>query len=595
MTVRMLVAYSMSSTHVQTTLDYLQSLKQHIGYEVDYVHITHDANVVVDFDKYDVVFHNYCSRLCFDGYVSQSYKNKLRAFKGVKILSVQDEYNRTNTLKEAIADLGFDIVLTCVPQDSVDLIYPRRDFPNTQFATVFTGYVPETFANSTAGSLPIGERPILIGYRGRDIGGFYGRLGFDKFEIGRRMKEICGARGLPTDIAMDEESRIYGEAWFDFIGNCRAMLGSESGSNVFDFDGSLEARFKAMTKSNGGRQPSYQEFAPFVAEREKEISMGQISPRVFECALMRTPMVLFRGRYSDAIAPDEHYISLEKDFSNVDQVLDQLKDVSGLEAMADRAYDHLVKSEKFGYRAFCQRVKGLIDAELTRKNWVRAEISEKRLSAVGHRTRDRILSEDATEMPGRLEELNAKLYCVALMNSLRSNRQTAETIFHACGQYIGAIRAHIVLLNEIGSVVPSVLNSLVLQSDPLTFERVSELCLTFEAEDVPRLKKFNERVKANEARFDERSRILEEAALLDMGIRRLGLFHQQLLELHLLLVKAVGRLKLERGGLRAAIFNIRALHALSKAPARAFASGLLRRFPETRNRINRLRRLSDPA
>jgi hypothetical protein len=409
------------------------------------------------------------------------------------------------------------------------------------------------------------------------------------------MKEICSARGLPTDIAMDEESRIYGEAWFDFIGNCRAMLGSESGSNVFDFDGSLEAKFKAMTKANGGRQPSYEEFAPFVAEREKEISMGQISPRVFECALMRTPMILFRGRYSDAILPDEHYISLEKDFSNVDQVLARLQDTSGLEAMAGRAYDHLVKSGKFGYRAFCQRVKGLIDAELARKSVARVEISEKRPQAIaGQTARDRILTENETETPGRLEELNAKLYCVGLMNSLRSNRQTVETLFRTCQRYVVSVRAHVDILEKMEAAAPSIVQKGA-SGDPLLCQRALESCAIFEAEDLPRLESFLRGAKNSDEARNERGRVLEETALFDAAIRNIAFLHQRLLELHVLIVGNARLVGAKEGPLTSARLNFSAVVALSRAPARAFASGMLRRFPKARAHLNRLRRIPDAA
>lgn len=365
---RALVAYSMSSTHVQTTLDYLVAFKRFSGFDTDFVHVTHNAAVDFDFDCYDVVFHSYCARLCFEGYVSDSYREKLKAFSGVKVLAVQDEYDRTDTLKAAIKDLGFDIVLTCVPQDSLDYVYPRSEFRDVTFITVFTGYVPETLMAELPAPKPLAERPIFIGYRGRDIGGRYGRLGFDKFEIGRRMKEICDERGIETNIAMDEASRIYGTAWFDFIGNCRAMLGSESGSNVFDFDGSIEVRFKQMTAANGGVAPGYAEFLPIVVDRDGEIEMGQISPRVFECAMMRTPMILFKGRYSDAIQPDQHYISLEKDFSNLDAVLERMKDLPTLEAMTQRAFDHLVGSGRFTYRTFYAAVAGAIEERFVQKS-----------------------------------------------------------------------------------------------------------------------------------------------------------------------------------------------------------------------------------
>ena len=73
---------------------------------------------------------------------------------------------------------------------------------------------------------------------------------------------------------------------------------------------------------------------------------------------MRTPMILFRGRYSGIIEPEAHYIPLEKDFSNVDQVLERLNDLPALEVMADHAYEHLVASGRFGYRCFAEMLAG---------------------------------------------------------------------------------------------------------------------------------------------------------------------------------------------------------------------------------------------
>src|SRR5262249_11637899 len=154
---------------------------------------------------------------------------------------------------------------------------------------------------------------------------------------------ICVARGLNVNIDWTEESRIYGADWFRFLGSCRATLGSESGSNVFDFDGGIERRYRAEA-GKLGRHPSYQEFLPFVKAKDAEMDIGQVSPRVFEAAALRTPMVLFEGRYSDVIRPNEHYIPLAKDFSNVDEVLKRLEDLDALQAMAERAHAHLVAS-----------------------------------------------------------------------------------------------------------------------------------------------------------------------------------------------------------------------------------------------------------
>ena len=418
---KMLVAYSMSSTHVQTTLDYLTAFKHYSGYETTYLHVTHDAQIDLDFGKvgFDVVVHNYCSRFCFDGYVPDTYRSALKRFHGLKVLAIQDEYDYTNKLKEAIKEHGFQIVLTCVPQDSLPFVYPRSEFPDVEFVTVFTGYVPEGFASAHRSRLNLGGRPIVVGYRGRDIGARYGRLGFEKFEIGRRMKEICDARGVPNDIAMTESSRIYGTAWFDFVGNCRAMLGSESGSNIFDFDGTVQSEHARMAKRLG-RPPSYAEFSTVVAECEKQIDMGQISPRVFECAVMRTPMVLFRGRYSDAIEAETHFIPLELDFSNAVAVLDRLQDIPALEAMAERAYEHLVASGRFGYRFFIEALVERFESRLAKLHGP-ASAEPQPLRTLDRR--QRILSECPTDLPQGMDDFRAKQI---LLNGINFTDQAAQ-------------------------------------------------------------------------------------------------------------------------------------------------------------------------
>jgi hypothetical protein len=359
---RLLVAYSNASNYVSTTAEYLESISRYSEFEVAYVHVTNDAELDFDLNAFDAVFHSYCARLPFDNHLSPDYVRKLKAFRGVKLLAVQDEYDRTGKLRRAMQDIGFHAVLTCVPPAMLEQIYPREMFPETEFIGVLTGYVPENPELRGQSTRRLRERPVVVGYRGRDIGGRYGRLAFEKLEIGRRMREICAERGIPHDIEWTDDKRLYGAVWYEFIGSCRANLGSESGSNVFDFDGAIEAKYAELLAARGGPAP-HEEFRVYTDPIETRYDMGQISPRVFEAAALRTPMILFTGRYSGLIEPDEHYIELKKDFSNIDSVLSRLDDLEALEAMADRAYDRLVVSGEFSYRQFVE----LIDRTILRK------------------------------------------------------------------------------------------------------------------------------------------------------------------------------------------------------------------------------------
>ncbi|HEV2547571.1 MAG TPA: hypothetical protein VGU20_09555 [Stellaceae bacterium] len=369
------MTYSNAANIVATTDEYLRSFQRFSRYQVSYLHVTHGAKIACDLAQFDAVLQSYCVRLSEPELISRDYLDRLRAYRGVKAAAVQDEYFRTGALRRELADIGFDIVFTCVPPAHIEQIYPRAIFSRTEFVTVLTGYVPDILAEQERPRRPLRDRPVVIGYRGRDIGSRYGRLAFEKYEIGRRMREICVARAVRHDIEVAEEKRIYGNHWYEFVESCRAMLGTESGSNIFDDDGTIEARYETMSRELG-RPVGYDEFRPYTEAQDRSIDMGQISPRIFEAAALKTPLILFTGRYSNAISPGDHYIELKKDFSNVDQVLNRLDDIDGLEEMAERAYAHLIGSGAFGYRQFVRQVENAIDRRRTEKGFRASAASE---------------------------------------------------------------------------------------------------------------------------------------------------------------------------------------------------------------------------
>lgn len=348
---KLVVAYSRNSTRVTTTYEYLTAFEKYWPGDVAYLHVANEAIPELGFRNYDVLLHNYCARLCFEGYVSEDYKKAVRNFKGLKILSVQDEYDHTDVLKAAIKDLGFDIVLTCVPRDQIHLVYPSYEFEGVEFLTVLTGYIDDSGPISSP-RVKLAGRPNVVGYRGRNIGVRYGQLGFDKYEVGRWVRAYCQERGIKHDIEMDNADRIYGSKWAEFIRSCRTMLGSESGSNVFDFKGSFERKFNGIDFES----PKASAVLGELALIEKKFDVGQISPRVFECAQNYTPMILYEGRYSDIIQPYQHYLPLKKDHSNIEEVFQAVERIDDLEDMATRAYEHLVASGQHSYRSFVEKV-----------------------------------------------------------------------------------------------------------------------------------------------------------------------------------------------------------------------------------------------
>jgi hypothetical protein len=354
-----LILYDHHGMPIKTIAHYLESFYRFSRHNVYYT--TSYAKCHFDLNYFDAVVLHYSVRICFPGPLSGSYAKALRAYQGLKVLFIQDEYEHVQAAQRTMLDVGVNVVFTCVPTESIAKVYPPQQFAGVKFVNVLTGYVPIEL-NQLKRFAPLRDRPILIGYRGRNLGYWYGDLGQEKVRIGARMREICNERGLATDIAWEEKDRIY-DGWFDFLGRCKATLGTESGANVFDFDGTLATAVQAEMR----RDPkiTYEEIRrKYLQGRDGAIVMNQISPKVFEAIACRTALVLFEGRYSGVLEAGKHFIALKKDFSNVDEVLAKLHDDAFLEALTERAYADIIGSGRYCYEAFVQFVDGVLE-----QNW----------------------------------------------------------------------------------------------------------------------------------------------------------------------------------------------------------------------------------
>jgi hypothetical protein len=71
-------------------------------------------------------------------------------------------------------------------------------------------------------------------------------------------------------------------------------------------------------------------------------------------------MVLFQGTYGGVVEPGRHYIPLEKDFSNIDEVVERVLDNAYLDELADHAYDDLIASGRYSLQAMVAQFDSLV-------------------------------------------------------------------------------------------------------------------------------------------------------------------------------------------------------------------------------------------
>ena len=214
------------------------------------------------------------------------------------------------------------------------------------------------------------ERKIDVGYRARKLPFYLGRGAQEKCFIGEEFKKRAQFLDLNIDVETDESKRIYGNAWYRFLANCKAVLGVEAGTSVVDIDDFLRPQYAKMCKGppeiSFPDDCSFETFHDaFLKPYENKIYYRTISPRHFEAAAFRVCQILFEGEYSGILKPMEHYIPLKKDFTNFDAVIKMFLDTHLRKQIVENAYRDLIASGKYSFKVFIEN----FDEELLKEGF----------------------------------------------------------------------------------------------------------------------------------------------------------------------------------------------------------------------------------
>lgn len=345
-------AFGKFSTHKVTPLSFIRQLPKRL-----------------DLNRFDVIVIHYTVAIGYmsEHYLDQAAKQRIRDFKGMKVVFIQDEYRAVNTVLATLEFLKADVLFTCVPEGEIEKVYSREVLPGVAKVNTLTGYVPNKLLSYRAPKTA--DRKIDVGYRTRKPPYWLGELGYEKWQISDQFQSLAQDSGLIFDLSYDESRRIYGERWTEFVASCKTMLGVESGASVFDFEGNLQRQVDEYVAEYP--QATFKEIQKkFLQPYEGLIRLNQISPRCFEAVALRTVLVLFEGEYSGILQPWRHFIPLKKDFSNLEQVLAKIKDDHFLQEMADRTYEEVANNPKYSYQAFVSHFDETISDAFMKSNRV---------------------------------------------------------------------------------------------------------------------------------------------------------------------------------------------------------------------------------
>ncbi len=360
-----LVIYPIYNTIAQTYWDHVESFGKFSKNQVDFYPTNTIIELPIDLNHYDCLILHY--GLCLYNQkttISNALMAKIANYKGLKIYFAQDEYTTPQYAVEKIKQLGIHHIFSCAnDEETFRKVYPADILPDLTFSTVFTGYAD---ANPDDSKLrPLEEREFDIVYRGNSLGYCYGSLGAEKFKIGMDFKEVSKKYGLKSDIDWRPNAKIFGEDWTKFLQSGRVMLCTESGSSLTHHDLDIYKKLRE-TLGISNTTNTWQEFSTQAKDYEKYLVndgnavISCVSQKVFEAIECGTVLVCNEGYYSGVIKPDEHYIPLRKDLSNIDDVAKKIKSLPYLNEIRERAYKDIIQSGKYTYQKFI----GMVDEKI---------------------------------------------------------------------------------------------------------------------------------------------------------------------------------------------------------------------------------------
>jgi hypothetical protein len=257
--------------------------------------------------------------------------------RGKIVFFVGNEYNLLDDKIGFLKSVKADFICSQLPVEAAQWLYE-------ECADSKVLLTPHALNPRVYFPIPDSARTIDIGF----IGDFYHYLTGDTERThlvqffqqhGRDHELTCGLR----------TKRLPRTEWAQFLRTCHGILGAESGTYYLDRTGQKIKAAKEYVRSHS--KATFPEvYEKFFKNSVNPISGKAISSRHFEPIGTKTCQILIEGHYNGILKPDEHYISVKKDLSNIEEVIRRFKDVSYRTDMVEKTYEFIIASHTYKHR-----------------------------------------------------------------------------------------------------------------------------------------------------------------------------------------------------------------------------------------------------
>ncbi len=288
-----------------------------------------------------------------------------KTYKGLKILLKQDEHFRTNEVNRFLKFADFDVLSTVAPAFAVSQLYESSVLEKIEVVPSLTGYVDKKLLGFEP--VPFSLRTKEVSYRGSLAPFYFGKVAYEKSQIGEAFLAATQHTELRTDISSRLEDRIGGDAWLRFLATSRATLGVESGASIVDFDGQVERETTDFLKKSPGANFDVV-FEKVLKKYEGNVRYLTISPRHLEAAATGTVQIMYEGDFGGHLQAHKHYFPLNRDFSNLRDCLDFLNSSDQVLQMSLQIRKDILFNDKYNFSHFVNLIAQAIERARIRRD-----------------------------------------------------------------------------------------------------------------------------------------------------------------------------------------------------------------------------------
>lgn len=280
----------------------------------------------------------------------------LKKTSATKIVFPQDDYWHSEIRDSFYVDWGIHKVFPVCPPESWPELIPRYLEMGGSAELGYTTYITNYMKRISRFAKPWNERALDVVYRAKRTPGAPNHFGVIKGIIGDRFLSSIGEdTWLKCDVSTDPRKLIRGDSWYEFMGASRAILGSNSGSSIRLRNKEISLKLQRYQNENPECTSEEVEEA-VIPPIDRNKSYTAISPRNLEAAMLGTVQILVPGEYGGFLIPHEDYIPLMEDCSNIDQVLDRLRDHEYCVQVASSCERKLLNAKELDANRFVESV-----------------------------------------------------------------------------------------------------------------------------------------------------------------------------------------------------------------------------------------------